>query len=330
MTNPDMPTLEEIEAARARIGPYVAETPVFAWRGPEALAALPPGTETICKLELFQHTGSFKARGAVNNLMSMSDGERARGVVAVSAGNHGAAVAYAARATGSDAVVYMPKTATPFRRDLIASYGGSVRLEDTIADAFTAGQQLAEEEGRMLIHPFEGSRTIAGPATLGMEFYRQAPGFDAVIVPIGGGGLIAGMAAAIKQLDPGCQVVGVEPVGAPTLTESLKAGKPLKMGAIETIADSLGAPTALPQTYGLTRDLVDDVVLIEDIDMKRGMAFLFANLKLAVEPAGAAAWAALAGPLRDRLAGKRVGLVICGSNIDRATFCRFVEEGSER
>ena len=326
----ETPALGEIEAARRALGAAVLETPVHPWRGPEIAAAGPEGAQLLAKLELFQVTGTFKARGALTNLLRMSEAERRRGVTAVSAGNHAIAVAYAARALGSTAKVAMPKTAPPFRRARAESYGAEVILTETIAEAFETGQRIQEQEGRTLIHPFEGANTILGTATVGWEFCRQAAALDfdleAVIVPVGGGGLIAGVAAAVKQMLPGCAVYGVEPEGAPALRRSLDAGEPVKIDAVRTIADSLGAPYALPGTFALIQRHVDDIVLVDDAAIRRAMRFVFDNFKLAVEPACAAGTAALTGPLKERLAGKKVGIVFCGSNIGHDTFCQQLAE----
>lgn len=324
------PGLGEIEAARRALGDAVLETPLHAWRGPEVAAAAPEGAQVLAKLELFQVTGTFKARGALTNLLRMSEADRKRGVTAVSAGNHAIAVAYAARALGSTAKVVMPKTAPPFRRARAESYGAEVILTETIAEAFATGQRIQEEEGRTLIHPFEGANTVLGTATVGWELCRQAAALDvdldAVIVPVGGGGLIAGIASAVKQILPDCKVYGVEPEGAPAIRRSLDAGKPVEIDAVRTIADSLGAPYALPQTFALIQRHVEDVVLVDDAAIRRAMRFVFDNLKLAVEPACAAGTAALTGPLRARLAGQAVALVFCGSNIGHDTFCQQLAE----
>ncbi len=175
-----------------------------------------------------------------------------------------------------------------------------------------------------MVHPFEGPLTALGTATLGLEFATQAAEMDAVIIPIGGGGLAAGMAAAIKQLRPQCRVYGVEPEGADSMRRSFVAGSVQAIEQVRTIADSLGAPMALPYSFDLCRRYVDEIVLVSDAQMRAAMRLLFLGMKLAVEPAGAAATAALCGPLLDTLRGQRVGLIVCGSNIDAATFTRLI------
>ncbi len=198
--------------------------------------------------------------------------------------------------------------------------GAEVVLVDDVGMAFAEAERIQQEEGRTFVHPFEGPLTALGTATVGLELTQQAPDLDAVIVPIGGGGLAAGMSAAIKQLRPECAVYGVEPKGANSMYRSFQAGSPQSIDKVRSFADSLGAPYALPYSFELCREFLDDIVLLDDDAMRRGMALLFHSMKLAVEPAGAAATAALMGPLHDRLQGKRVGVVVCGTNIDIRSF----------
>lgn len=319
--------LDAIRAARAKLGELIVETPLWHWQAGDLAAIVGAQTQVLLKLELFQHTGTFKLRGALSAILGLDEAARARGVTAVSAGNHAIAVAYAARLVGTSAKVVMPKTANPFRVERCRGYGAEVALVDDVTQAFERVRQIQAAEGRTLIHPFEGLRTLLGPATLGLEMMAQAGTLDAVLIPVGGGGLAAGMAAAIKQLQPSCQVIGVEPRGADTMYRSFQAGSPQALDQVRTIADSLGAPHAAPFSFAVARRYVDEIVLIDDDEMRRGMALLFRSMKLAVEPAGAAATAALCGPLRARLAGRRVGLVVCGANLDAATFCREVMAG---
>ncbi|HTO84220.1 MAG TPA: pyridoxal-phosphate dependent enzyme [Methylomirabilota bacterium] len=300
------------------------ETPVHHWRGPEIAAAAGGGTSVVLKLELFQYTGSFKPRGALTNMLNLSADALARGVTAVSAGNHAIAVAYAAKTLGTTAKVVMMKTANPFRVERCRSYGAEVVLADDVHAAFDTVRRIEREEGRSFVHPFEGERTVLGTATLGYEWCRQTPDLEAIIVPIGGGGLAAGVACAVKQLRPDCQVLGVEPTGADSMHRSFAAGSPQSIERVATIADSLGAPYAAPYSFAVCRRFLDDLVLIDDDAMRRAMGLLFREMKLAVEPAGAAATAALCGPLRERLAGKRVGVIVCGSNIDPASYARHL------
>lgn len=318
------PTLEQIQVAHRQLAPYVLETPVWQWNKRHITNIVGNETDIFLKLELFQHTGSFKARGALLNILNLDDDARSRGVTAVSAGNHAIAVAYAAALIGSTAKVVMFKSANPIRVETCRSFGAEVTIVDNVADAFAQVERIEKEEGRFFVHPFEGETTITGTATLGYEWMTQVPDLDAVIVPIGGGGLCAGIAAAVKQIRPECLVFGVEPEGADSMHRSFAAGSPQPIDAVRTIADSLGAPYALPYSMKICRQNVDDLVLITDEEMKRCMALLFHSMKLAVEPAGAAATAALCGPLLDRLRGKRVGVIVCGANIDSISFAEYI------
>jgi threonine dehydratase len=311
-----------MQAARRQLGSRVVQTPVWHWQDRDLATIVGHETEVLLKLELFQHTGTFKPRGALTVMLSLQADHLARGVTAVSAGNHAIAVAYAAKLLGTTAKVVMPKNANPLRVARCGDYGAEGVLVEDVTAAFARVEKIQANEGRTFIHPFEGPLTCAGSATVGLEFVEQAGELDAVIIPVGGGGLIAGMAAAFKQVQPRCQVIGVEPVGADTMYRSMISGQPERIDKVRTIADSLGAPYSTPYTLGLCRRFVDEIVLIEDDDIRRGMALLFRSMKLATEPAGATATAALCGPLRERLRGKRVGVLVCGSNIDLATFQR--------
>lgn len=319
-----IPTLDDVRDARERLGDRVRETPVWRWRGREIDQAVGADTEVWLKLELFQYAGTFKPRGALVNMLGLEPTELERGVTAVSAGNHAMAVAYAARALGTTAKVVMPQSANPYRVEGCRAYGAEVTLVDDVHQAFDEVHRIEREEGRFFVHPFEGYSTALGTATVGFELARQVADLDAVIVPIGGGGLAAGVATAVKLASPKTAVYGVEPEGADTMHRSFEAGSPQKIDRVETIADSLGAPHAAPYTFELCRRHLDGLVKVSDPDMERSMARLFTGAKLAVEPAGAAAAAALTGPLRDRLAGRRVGLIVCGANIDPETFHRHV------
>jgi threonine dehydratase len=323
------PTPEQIRDARARLGDAIQTTPIWPWRGPELLRRFGEAGQVILKLEALQATGSFKARGALLHLQALDAPQRARGVTAVSAGNHAMAVAYAAAYHGSTAKVVMPRSADPARIARCRGMGAEVVLVDDVHAAFREVTRIEAEEGRYLVHPFEGPITALATATLGLELHEQAPDLDAVIIPIGGGGLCAGMAAAIKQLSPRTAIYGVEPTGADSMHRSFAAGRPMAIEAVRTIADSLGAPHAAPYSFALCRRYVDDLVLVDD-DMIRGaMALLFQEVKLAVEPAGAAATAALLGPLRERLAAKQVGVIVCGANVGPHAWAEHVVAGQQ-
>jgi threonine dehydratase len=325
------PDRAAIEAAAAELAPHVRETPLWAWDDESVAGLLPPETRPVLKLELFQHAGSFKARGALSVMLALTPEARRRGVTAVSAGNHAIAVAWAARTLGTTAKVVMPKTADPFRVERCRRLGAAVELADDVHLAFARTEQIEREEGRAFVHPFEGPRTALGTATLGREMLRQDPLLEAVIVPVGGGGLAAGVASAVKQFKPECLVFGVEPEGNDTMLRSLRSGHPERApeGGYRTIADSLSPPYTMEYSLALCRRFLDDLVLVSDDALRRALALLFHGAKLAVEPAGASATAALLGPLRERLAGKRVGLIVCGTNISPERYREHLARGSE-
>ncbi len=267
-------TIAEVRSLRERLEGYVVETPVWQWRNRDAVEAFGAETAVFLKLELFQHTGTFKPRGALSVMLDLDRQALARGVTAVSAGNHAIAVAYAAQLLGAEAKVVMPKSASPIRVARVRSYGGEVVLVDDVGQAFAKAEEIQKEEGRTFVHPYEGPLTARGTATAGLEFCTQVPDLDAVIIPIGGGGLAAGMAAAVKALQPACKVYGVEAVGADTMFRSFQAGSPQAIEQVRTFADSLGAPYALPYSFAMCRQFVDEIVLIDDDAMRHAMALL--------------------------------------------------------
>ena len=316
-----VPTPSAVAALRQELRPYTRVTPVFERDDVGPLA----GTRLNFKFELLQASGTFKARGAFSNLLGLDAAARARGVTGISAGNHAVAVAYAAMRLGVSAKVVMLKTANPARLALCREYGAEVLLAEDGATGFAMVREIEAKEGRYFVHPFNGYRTILGTATLGAEWAEQAPGLDAVIIPIGGGGLAAGVATAFRQANPGMAIYGVEPEGATGMAQSFATGGPVKMGAMTGIADSLMAPHTEAYSYGLCRASIDALVTVSDGALRTAMRLLFAELKLATEPASAAATAAALFPLRDRIASKRVGVLLCGTNTDPATFCRHIQ-----
>ncbi len=324
-----IPTLDQIKETKQILGDLVAETPVWPWTGDVASSLVGESGRLFLKLELFQVTGTFKPRGALSNMLALGPEDLERGVTAVSAGNHAIAVSYAAKVLGTNAKVVMPRDANRLRIEKCKKYGAEIVFVDDVHSAFETVGRIERAERRSFIHPYEGLRTVLGTATVGLELMSQVAALesslDAVIVPIGGGGLCAGIATAVKLMQPECTVYGVEPEGADSMHRSFASGRPEALDKLDTIADSLAAPHVEPYSFSLCRRFVDELVLIDDAGMKRAMGLLFEEMKLATEPAGAAATAALIGPLRERLAGKRVGVVVCGSNIDLATFTELIQ-----
>jgi threonine dehydratase len=316
-----VPTLDAIGELAGALRPYVFTTPTL---DKDAISTLRDARINF-KFELLQASGTFKARGAFSNLLALDAAQRQAGVTCVSAGNHAVAVAYAAMKLGISAKVVMIKTASPFRVALCHQYGAQVVMADNGPAAFDQVHQIEKEEGRFFVHPFNGYRTVLGTATLGLEWASQAPDLDAVIIPVGGGGLAAGVSTAFKLVQPNCRVYGVEPEGADGMSQSFKAGHPIKMGPMQGIADSLMAPHTEAYSYELCRRSIDQLVTVSDDQIRRAMVHLFEELKLSPEPACAAATAALLGPLRDQLQGQRVGVLLCGTNTDLGTLTRHLD-----
>jgi len=312
------PDIADVGALRERLAGQTALTPIVRCAAIEE--AIGGSTRVFAKLEFLQRTGTFKARAALATLYELSPEQLAIGVTAVSAGNHAIATAYAAQAVGTSAKVVMIRSANPSRIRSCRSYGAEVVFADDVHQAFDIAERIQKDEGRYLVHPFEGPAVATGTGTIGLEICEQCADFDTVIVPVGGGGLIGGIANVVKRLRPSCEVIGVEPVGADTMHRSLASGKPAKIDAVRTIADSLGAPFALPYSFGLCQLHVDRLAIVDDLQLRRAMGYLFVAMKIAVEPACAASTAALLGPLRKELTGRCIVLVMCGSNIDWVTF----------
>lgn len=326
----EAPTIEAIHVNRARLGDLVVTTPIRLLVDDALSAAVGPSTRVWLKEELFQRTGSFKPRGALSVMLDLDAAALARGVTGVSAGNHAISLAYSSRRLGTTAKVVMPKSANPFRVQVCREMGAAIELVDNVHEAFARVKEIEANEGRTFVHPFEGPKTALGTASVGVEFIDQVraegASLDAVIVAAGGGGLTGGVACAVKLLSPGTTVYVVEPEGADSLSRSFKAGSPQSIEAVRTIADSLGAPRCEPYSFALNRMFVDEVVLVNDDQIRAGMRLLFRSAKLAVEPAGAAALAALMHPLRARLEGRSVGVVVCGANIDPETFAKQITQ----
>jgi threonine dehydratase len=314
----DIPDAAAIAKTRAALRPYVRTTPVFERHDLPGLE----GTKIQFKFEQLQASGTFKARGAFSNMLALDAAQKAAGVTCVSAGNHAVAVAYAAMRLGIGAKVVMIKTANPTRLALCRRYGAELVLAEDGASAFAQVREIEQAEHRFFVHPFNGYRTVLGTATLGAEWAEQSGGLDALILPIGGGGLAAGVATAFKQAQPGIAIYGVEPEHANGMARSFAAGGPIKMGPMQSIADSLMAPHTEAYSYGLCRRAIARLVTVDDDGLRAAMQLLFDELKLAVEPSCAAATAGALGPLRETIQGQRVGVLLCGSNTDFAAVAR--------
>ncbi|MFJ7048113.1 threonine/serine dehydratase [Streptomyces sp. NPDC101112] len=306
--------ISEIRAAAERIADHVVRTPTV--RSPGLSAFL--GVPVTAKLELLQRTGSFKARGATAKLLSLTEAERAAGVVAVSGGNHGIALAHMAAALHIKATVVMSRTAPKRSTDLVEASGASLRLTDGMAEAFALTERL-RAEGLTLVHPFDDEVVIAGQGTVGLEFAEDSGSVaDAgevtdVLVSIGGGGLISGVAAAFKALRPEVRVWGVETEGATCMSEALAAGGPVTVD-LSSIVTTLSAPSASRLTYDHVSALVEDVLMVPDAEAVRGVLDLAEHAKVWAEPAAGCLLPAARQVVERVGEGARLGLVVCGGN----------------
>jgi threonine dehydratase len=317
-------TFEEIEAAARRIAGPILESPCPA----SASLSEVTGAKIFCKQEYLQRTGSFKERGARNALLQLSEGRRERGVIAASAGNHALGVAYHAKLLGVPATVVMPRFAPLTKVVNCRRFGAKVLLEGAnIAEARTVADEIAAKDGLTYINGFDDPPIIAGQGTIGLEIALQVPDIEAVVVPIGGGGLVAGVALALRRLKPSVKIIGVEPERAASFTAALRAGKPVLIEMKPTLADGLSVPKVGENAFALARGLVDRVVLVSEHDIARAVLRLMELEKAVVEGAGAAPLAACLSGLVPEFEGKNVVLLLCGGNIDLNTLDRVIERG---
>ena len=303
---------DAVRAAAARIAGRVHRTPV------RTSATLDDriGATVVVKDEAVQKTGSFKARGALNRLLTLPDQELQRGLVAVSAGNHAGALAWAAASVGAKVTVVMPTTAPAAKVAACRGYGADVVLHgDTTVESFAESERLREERGLTYVHPFDDPEIVAGQGTTALELVADAGPVDVWVVCVGGGGLACGTALAVREANPGCRVVGVEPEGAATLHAALAAGRPVPI-VPRSVADGLCAPFAGPFTFPLFRELVAEVALVTDAELLGAVRFVMERMKVVVEPAGAAGMAALLAGKAGEVRGARVGTILSGGNVD--------------
>jgi threonine dehydratase len=305
-------TLDDVLRAREAIGDRLHRTPIFT----SATLSERTGAAVQLKAELFQRTGSFKPRGVLTNLAALSPEQKRAGVIGISAGNHAQALAYGARLEGVDCLVVMWRGASEAKIAATRGYGAAVDLEATgPTDAFARLSELQEATGRTLVHPFDHPLTIAGQGTVGLEVTEDVPGVDVLVVPVGGGGLISGVAAALAGLRPKARVVGVEPETSTAMHSALAAGKPVGVEP-RSLADGLNAPFAGEHCLAVCRELVETVVLVSDDEIRVAFRFLYERAKLACEPAGAVATAALLAGRVPLERGDRVAVIVSGGNVE--------------
>ncbi len=307
------PTLESVRAAAARLEGVAVRTPLL-W-SPELSETV--GSTVRLKCESLQRCGAFKLRGSYNFISQLSDEDIARGVITYSSGNHAQGVALAARIRGARAVVVMPTTAPPVKRRGAERLGAEVVFEGTMSvERRARAERIAAAEGLAMVPPFDHPDIIAGQGTVGLEIVRDWPEVDTALVPIGGGGLAAGVAVALRALRPGVRIIGVEPEGAPSMRAALDAGRVVRIDGIDTIADGLAPVQVGDLTYALVRDLVDEVVVVSDAAIREAATFLLERARLVAEFSGAATVAALRSGAAE--VGDRVAAVISGGNADVA------------
>lgn len=310
--------ITDFEEARERIQPYIKRTPLeYSKSLSERL-----GVETSVKYELFQKTGAFKPRGAFNKLLSMTEEERSRGVVAVSGGNHAQAVAYASSVLGVDAVIAMPANTPQNYLDATRAYGAQVDLQSNIAEAFEKVKEY-QAAGRVFIHPFDDPLVIAGQATIGLEILEDMPDVTDVIASIGGGGMAGGVAMAVKAKKPDVRVWGVETVGADAMARAIAAGHPVDI-QITSIAKTLGAPAVSERTLDIIRKYHESVTVVPDSEAVEAMVFILERLKVLTEPAASCTLAA-AERLKENFGpDTRLCLIFCGGNQSVKDVCGYI------
>ncbi len=308
MTQP--PTIDDIRAAAKRIEGAVVRTPMLK----SATLSEVTGAEVWLKFENLQFTSAYKERGALNKLLQLSEEERARGVIAASAGNHSQAVAYHATRLGIPATIVMPESTPTVKVTKTEGYGATVVLHgDMFDDAYAKARELSLERGLVFVHPFDDAQIIAGAGTVALEMLDQAPDLDMLVVPIGGGGLMSGVSIAARAIKPDIELIGVEALLYPSMKCALQ-GCQLPLGG-DTLAEGIAVKQPGELTSAILKDHVDDVVLVEERDIERAVAMLAGLEKTVVEGAGAAGLAAmLSDP--ERYKGKKVGTLLCGGNID--------------
>lgn len=305
--------LTEIRAAAQRLAGAIHRTPVLTSQTIGSRA----GVDLRLKCECFQKTGSFKPRGALNKVLSLPAAERARGLVTVSAGNHAQAVAWAARDVGAPCVVVMPTSAPRSKLDAVRGYGAELILHDDRATLFDRVHEVEAERGLTFVHPFDDPVVLAGAATVGLEILEDVAGAEIVIVPVGGGGLMGGVASAIKAVAPDVRLIAVELAAGPGLAPAIAAGKPVpSVRPADTLADGMTPPFVGALPLAIAREAVDEIIGVTEAEITEAMALLITRAKLYVEGSGAAATAALiAGKVKAR-PGARVVSIVSGGNVD--------------
>ncbi|WP_372651593.1 threonine ammonia-lyase [Halobacteriovorax sp.] len=319
-----MITIKDIEKAQEKIGHQVIKTPCTY----STTLSEHTNCQVFLKLENLQLTGAYKVRGALNRLANLTDEEKAKGVIASSAGNHAQGVALAAKKLGIDATIVMPETTPLSKIQGTKKFGAKVILHGNFYDdAYQKAQEIQKDKGYTFIHPFNDEDIIAGQGTIGLEIHDALPDLDVLIAPIGGGGLISGVSVALKELNPNIRIIGVEAEQMTAMKSSLEAKKIVEVAKAKTIADGIAVTTVKENTFEIVSKFVDEVVTVSEPEMAQSIMMLLEVEKILVEGAGAAAFAALSHGKISNIEGKKVGVIISGGNIDVNFLSRVIERG---
>ncbi len=307
--------LADIEAARRRIAPHIRKTPTLAYTQLKDGGA--GGVSVTLKLELLQAAGSFKARGAMNRLMTLSEGQRGRGIVTASGGNHGLAIARSAHVLGARAQIFLPSNVVPDKVAKLKQWGASVEIVGAVwDDANAAALAFAERTGATYAHPFSDPVVVAGQGTLGLDVLDDMPDVDVILVAIGGGGLISGLSTAVKARRPATRIIGIEPVGSPTLHACIQAGRLVALDRLETRVATMSCRQTDQAIFEVVRDKVDEIVLVSDEEMESAARQLWFEFGIGADLSGAAALAALNSGRMTIAPGSRVCALVCGAGMD--------------
>ena len=319
------PDLRAMKKARDFLAGKIIKTPVLELSSTKIKDLLPLEANVRMKLELFQQTGSFKSRGALLALSKLTKSQKEKGVIAVSAGNHALAVSWAAMCAKTNAKVVMLESSDPVRIEGCRNFGAEVILSPDAGNAFSLVEEIAKSEGRAILKPFDSEEMILGSASCGLEIIEDFPELEVAIVPVGGGGLISGIAAAIKRSNPSTVIYGIEPEGADSMYQSFQTHNATKLEKVDTIADSLGSPMTMKYSLGVAQSFVDAIVRVRDEDLISAMILMRDKLNLMVEPACAASLAGLLGPLKEMVSKKHVSVIACGSYISFERYQKLVQ-----
>lgn len=310
-----MITVDDIRAAAARIAGKVRRTPMIA--ADNLSSPLAEGVEVMLKLELLQVTGSFKARGATNRLLSLDREDLKRGIVAASGGNHGLGTARAGRMAGVPTTIFLPTNATPAKVEKLKQWGAETRVVGaSFSEANAAAMEFVAETGAAYFHPFADPQVVAGQGTLGLEILEQMPDVDTVLVAMGGGGLISGVATALRALAPNVRIIGIEAAGSPVLLKAIEAGENIALDKVTTQVATMSCAKTDDRIFEIVRDKVDQIVLVDDEEMRRAAQYLWFEMGLAADLSGAAAVAALREGRIEVRPGERICAIVCGAGPD--------------